>query len=315
MIEKLRILIIDDTKFVRDKLKEILDTHYIVDIAASKDDALKKLQIAHKQLFKYDLILLDNYLPGPDEGIEILQFVIEEQIDTIALMVSGHTEIESEPFKTAIKAFQTGAVDFLTKPFPKNDLLDRIAQLISKKKQALAFLEIAGHMQVAQYKEQLESLLGDNEIDMLTKKRIKQLLTGEVQETKPGSNGEAFLEVVKNIEINDNPTKNHASMWNKRIRSLQDIPEKPRHDIFRVLASHKQIYKIRFGSLGTGGSRTDYKIKIRPPVEGSGQLFCSLYGPSPINCTRQNFIIFVDNGAEEKVKRDIEQKIPAFCLN
>ena len=42
MSDKLRLLIIDDTPYVRESMKRVLDKLYIVDVAASKEDAIKK---------------------------------------------------------------------------------------------------------------------------------------------------------------------------------------------------------------------------------------------------------------------------------
>ena len=99
-------------------------------------------------------------------------------------------------------------------------------------------------------------------------------------------------------------------MWNRRLRSINDIPKDARIAVFNILARHKQIFKIKFGSFHTGPDYKTYKLKIKPPKLGDSKLYCSLYGPSPINCTKQDFIIFVNKGFEEKVMKDIERKIP-----
>ncbi|MBN2534846.1 MAG: response regulator [Spirochaetales bacterium] len=307
-MDKIRILIVDDMKYVRDHITRILQEKYIVDTAASREDAIKKFQIAEKQNFTYDLILLDNYLPEPDAGIEVLEYIKENNINTIALMLSEHTNSECDPFKTGIKAFKAGAADFLTKPFKREFLEERITDLISKKRKALATIEMAENIGAERFKSDLEAIAEDGGIDMITRERAGKILNAGAEDF-----GElAFVHEPRDIEISDSPGKSHISMWNKRLRNIGDIPNDARIAVFDILARHKQIYRIKFGSFHNGPECKTYKLRIKSPKTGEGKLFCTLFGPSPINCTKQDFIIYVNKGFEEKVKKDIEKKIPGM---
>jgi len=309
MEERIRILVVDDIKFAREHIQSILKDKYIIDTAASRDDALKKFQIAQKQGIRYDLVLLDNYLPEADAGLAVLQYIYEQKIDVIVLMLSEHTEPESNPFKTGMRAFNAGAADFITKPFKREELEEKITGIISAKKQALAVIEMAKNMGHEKFEEELSKIITDQRIDMVTKEHIKSLLMN-----KPGEEqGDAFLSQPRDIEISSVGGKSHSSMWDKRIMSIKDIPSEPQTLIFNVLASHTQIYRIKFGSFTPGGTYTAYKLRIKPPVPGEGKLYCTIFGPSPINCTKQDFVLFVDNGYEDKVKREIESKLAHFC--
>jgi CheY-like chemotaxis protein len=309
--EKIRILIVDDNKFVRDNLCRILEEKYIVETAGSKEDAFKKFKIAEKQHYSYDMILLDNYLPEPDAGIEVLRYVSDNNIDAITLMLSEHTESSSDPFKTGIKAFRAGAIDFLPKPFKREYLEDRINSLISKKKQAIAIIQMAESMGAERFESELRKIMDDDGIDMMTKARAGRIIGA--QENTFGD--ESFLNEPRDIEVSDSPGKSHNSMWNRRIKSIKDIPTDAQLAVFNILASHKQIYKIKFGSYGPSGVQHTYKLRIKPPKIGEGKLYCTLFGPSPINCARQDFIIYVDTGFEEKVKRDLEKKLREHSTN
>jgi CheY-like chemotaxis protein len=306
-MDRLRILIVDDLKYVREHITRILKDKYIVETAASREDAIKKFQIAEKQNYTYDLVLLDNYLPEPDAGIEVLEYIKENNINTIALMLSEHTESEYDPFKTGMRAFRAGAADFLTKPFKREYLEQRITDLISNKQKALATIEMAESIGADRFQSELEAIVSDNGIDMITRERADKILHAGNEDF-----GElAFVNEPRDIEISDSPGKSHISMWNKRLRNINDIPNDARIAVFNILARHKQIYKIKFGSFHTGPDYKTYTLRIKPPKTGEGKLYCTLNGPSPINCTKQDFIIFVNKGFEEKVKKDIEKKIPA----
>ncbi len=64
-----------------------------------------------------DVLLLDLRLPGID-GLEILAKVKEEMPGLPVVMISGHRDI-----KTAVRATQLGAFDYLTKPFINDELV------------------------------------------------------------------------------------------------------------------------------------------------------------------------------------------------
>ncbi len=101
-----RILIVDDEAGVRSSLQGILkDEGYRVDTDASAEGALSRL--AHDE---YDLVLLDIWLPNMD-GMEALEKMRDEDLDTPVIMISGHATIES-----AVKAIQLGAYNFVEKP-------------------------------------------------------------------------------------------------------------------------------------------------------------------------------------------------------
>ncbi len=105
-MSKERILVVDDEAGVRSSLQGILeDEGYRVDTDSSAEAALARLSSG-----QYDLVLLDIWLPKMD-GMQALEKMIDDELDTPVIMISGHATIES-----AVKAIQLGAHNFVEKP-------------------------------------------------------------------------------------------------------------------------------------------------------------------------------------------------------
>ncbi len=100
------ILVVDDEAGVRSSLAGILgDEGYAVTAADSGEAGLAALEAR-----RYDLVLLDVWLPGLD-GLEVLRRIRERDSELPVVVISGHGTIE-----TAVKAVRLGAQDFVEKP-------------------------------------------------------------------------------------------------------------------------------------------------------------------------------------------------------
>jgi len=100
------ILVVDDEAGVRSSLLAILaDEGYEVEGVGSGEAALAALEAR-----RYDLVLLDVWLPGAD-GLEVLSRIRQTDTELPVVVISGHGTIE-----TAIKAVRLGAQDFVEKP-------------------------------------------------------------------------------------------------------------------------------------------------------------------------------------------------------
>lgn len=109
----MKILIIDDEKAIRNSLGEILsDEGYEVDTAEDGPSALAKVD---KE--RFDVIFCDIKMPGMD-GIEVLEKLMADGVDSVVVMISGHAEIE-----TAVECIKKGAFDFIPKPLDLNRIL------------------------------------------------------------------------------------------------------------------------------------------------------------------------------------------------
>jgi len=116
--KKIKILIIDDEKDIRDSLKDILiDEGYEILLASNATEA-KKIKASGK----IDLILLDIWMPDID-GLSLLrEWSALNEIVCPVIMMSGHGTID-----TAIEATKIGATDFLEKPISLQKLLKTIS--------------------------------------------------------------------------------------------------------------------------------------------------------------------------------------------
>lgn len=112
----MRILIVEDEKrlasLICDRLKK---EKYTVDISL---DGLDGLDNALTDI--YDLIILDVMLPKVN-GIEILKQVRSNKIRSKVIMLTAKSELEDK-----LLGFETGADDYITKPFHIDELLARV---------------------------------------------------------------------------------------------------------------------------------------------------------------------------------------------
>ena len=118
---KIKLLIIDDEKDIRDSLKDILiDEGYEIHLAENSLEA-KKIKLSQT----IDLILLDIWMPDID-GLSLLkEWASNNEINCPVVMMSGHGTID-----TAIEATKIGATDFLEKPISLQKLLKTISSAL-----------------------------------------------------------------------------------------------------------------------------------------------------------------------------------------
>ena len=118
----MNILIIEDEYKVAEALKEGLEHEgYSVDLAHTGEDGFFLLN--SKQ---YDLLLLDLMLPGRD-GIEILKTIRNKKLNIPVLILTARDTVEDR-----VLGLDSGADDYLVKPFAFPELLARIRALLKR---------------------------------------------------------------------------------------------------------------------------------------------------------------------------------------
>lgn len=119
------VLVVDDEDDIRVLIKEILsDEGYEVTNAADAAEAR-----AARQEGKFDLILLDIWMPDTD-GISLLREWSEHaELDCPVVIMSGHGTVD-----TAVEATRLGAFDFVEKPLSIAKLLRTVERAIESSK-------------------------------------------------------------------------------------------------------------------------------------------------------------------------------------
>jgi len=106
--DKLKILIVEDSKLNQEILRKILSKDYTIVIAQDGAEALEKVKAEHP-----DLILLDIILPGMDGFGVLTELKKNDASHSIpVLIISGRSNPDDE-----VKGLKLGAVDYITKPF------------------------------------------------------------------------------------------------------------------------------------------------------------------------------------------------------
>lgn len=123
----MRILIVEDELHLAEALTQILKkNNYTVDAVndgeSGLDNALSNI---------YDLILLDIMLPKMD-GISILKKLRKEGISTPVILLTAKGEISDK-----VVGLDSGADDYLAKPFATEELLARIRAMSRRKGEVL----------------------------------------------------------------------------------------------------------------------------------------------------------------------------------
>ena len=115
----MRILIVEDEQDLRQVLvKRLMADHYSVDAVDNGADALYYMSLAD-----YDCVLLDIMIPNIN-GLEVLRTIRSEDKTIPVLLLTARDAIEDR-----VIGLDSGADDYLVKPFAFDELLARIRVL------------------------------------------------------------------------------------------------------------------------------------------------------------------------------------------
>ena len=192
-----KILIADDSKLVLSLVKSILESNSADYIVYTAHDGKEAIEAAHKE--KPDLILMDWQMPelsGIEALTQLKHDVATSEIPVIMLTASESTS----------EAFEAGAIDFVQKPFNKNELLARVKSVIES----------------VNAKKELKQKLIENEIQRDKLKLQKDML---VKQKKALYNQQGLAAKVYQLLFNTEENIEHISNENFVLSEpLADIP-------------------------------------------------------------------------------------------
>ena len=118
----MRILVVEDEVKVANALKEgFEDERYEAVVAHTGEDAFFRINTE-----QFDVILLDVMLPGRD-GLQILASIRKHGVSTPVLLLTARDSLEDR-----VAGLNTGADDYLIKPFAFEELLARVRALLRR---------------------------------------------------------------------------------------------------------------------------------------------------------------------------------------
>jgi DNA-binding NtrC family response regulator len=151
MSSKAKILVIDDEPVVLKSCDRILSEEgYEIQTVQTGAEGLQKLAGD-----KFDIVLTDLMMPEMS-GMEILKRIIVSYPDSITVMMTGYSTVQ-----TAVEAMKLGAYDYIPKPFTPEELIESVEHALEKKKQDHEL--IYPRVEALEFRDGLHNLLGKSE--------------------------------------------------------------------------------------------------------------------------------------------------------
>lgn len=149
----MKLLLVEDEKSLSRVLVKILkNNNYSVDAVFNGEDALEYLRT-----YEYDAAIMDIMIPKID-GIEVLKRIRSENNRTPIIMLTAKSQIEDKVF-----GLDSGANDYLTKPFDTRELLARIRNITRGKNEVDNKLSI-GDIKLDKLTYELSSNFGSTKL-------------------------------------------------------------------------------------------------------------------------------------------------------
>ena len=119
----MRILLVEDERSLAKEIHDFLQSeHHVLDEVSTKKAASENLAVN-----SYDFVLLDLGLPDGD-GLDLLQEVNRYQENASVIILTARTEVGDK-----LLGFESGADDYLSKPFSLLELKARMQAILRRK--------------------------------------------------------------------------------------------------------------------------------------------------------------------------------------
>ena len=204
---KAEILIIDDNPDIRNILKDIIeDSGFKTRIAANYNQALTEID---KKL--PDVAIIDVKLDkGDNDGIELLSHIKKINSDIPVIIISGHANIEM-----AVKSLQSGAFEFIEKPFDK----DRLINFVNRAVENLKLRNENKNLQSRLF--QSFELVGKSDNIEIIKDQINKLSNTESRVLIYGPTGSGKELIARKIHNQSNRSNNPFIIINAALLDVQ----------------------------------------------------------------------------------------------
>lgn len=190
----MRILVADDEREMTEVLTELLRrAHYSVDVVYNGQDALD-----YGLAENYDCLILDIMMPELD-GLQVLQALRWQQVSTPVLLLTAKGQVIDR-----IAGLDSGADDYLPKPFDNGELVARVRALTRRGGVYLPNVLTAGKATLDRSTFELRGSrgavrLGNKEfqmLELLMRQKGRPISTEQFMERIWGYDSEAELNVV-----------------------------------------------------------------------------------------------------------------------
>lgn len=225
-----RILVVEDERHIAEGLRFNLEAEgQHVELLEKGEDALKLL-LTDKE--RFDLLILDVMLPGKD-GFAVAQELREARNYTPVLMLTARGRPED-----VLKGFESGADDYLPKPFNLDILMARVKGLLRRRQWQQESTETTNSARTMNSEDQFRfngKLVDFKRLQVRDGEKVYQLTLMELEllrylirnSGRPVSRKE-ILEQVWNLH-EDTDTRAMDNFIVRLRRYIENEPTKPKH--------------------------------------------------------------------------------------
>jgi two-component system phosphate regulon response regulator OmpR len=226
------ILVVDDDKRLRDLIARYLgEQGFRVSAAVDAADARAKLKS-----ISFDLLVLDIMMPG-ESGLDLTRALRQESSVPI-LLLTAMGEVQDR-----INGLETGADDYLAKPFEPKELVLRINSILKRAQPRVAPSPVsAGTVKFGSFAFELERRRlykggdivhlteGESELLTMLARRAGQPVSRDELQTRAQAEGEDLVPEVTEVNIIETGASRLIDVQMTRLRrKIEDDPRFPRY--------------------------------------------------------------------------------------
>jgi DNA-binding NtrC family response regulator len=183
------ILIVDDEAEIRESLRTLLELEgYEVEVAASGDEGATQLGER-----AFDLVLLDLALPDRN-GLDLLADLRAQDPQQAVIMITAYGTVEN-----AVRAMQTGAVNFIQKPWDNEKLLADVRAAVARHRAEEENVQLK---RALKQRYNFENIVGKSEPMLKIFDLVAQVATSRSTVLLQGESGTGKELIAKAIHLN-----------------------------------------------------------------------------------------------------------------